>query len=305
MLQALDAYEKQMTDRAKRYLAFDKFYGGAKKLFESHAGSTPESKRLDNLYSLRICPGGRHGGLDKRKVEVFYGNRPFDSVIKVAGNFQTTEKLETAHGATLSYQRTDDGQVLCCLYPAASENFRPLEDFILLDMVKNPAKIERESKRHWRMFLAYMEATCLDGKPSFFQTISVFYLRNFKSCVVDKTLQKRKASIFFGEIAKYTATVGLSGFIILFVTWAKDSSNSERAEEKHREVLNVYSKIQTNTQSIAERSKAIDTRIKNTSEKLKALNAAVLENTTLIERAVSEFKLSGEAENSNAQKMAK
>lgn len=288
-----------MTDRANRYAAFDQFREGSKDLFEAYAQSTDSSVRLDNLYSFCVTPGGRFGGINKKIVEVFYGNRPFDSITEIGSNFQTIKKLETAHGATLSYQRTDDGQVLCSLAPAASENFHHPEDFILLEMVKNPAELERKSKRHWRMFQAYMESTCLDGRPTLFQKILVFYLRNFKECVVNKTLQKRRVTVFFREIVKYTVTVGLSGFIILIVTWSKDSIDSRQAAERHREVLSIYSNIADNAREIAKYSEAIDARVKilgqTTNNNLESLNLTILESASRIESSVDELRETNEA----------
>ncbi len=298
-----------MTDRTKRYAAFDKFYKGAKEIFETYADSTPECKRLGDLYSLCICPGERHGGLNKREVEILYGNRPFDSVTTIGKNLQATKKLETAHGATLFYQRTDDGQVLCCLYPAASENFRPPEDFILLGVVKNPATLERESKRHWKTFLAYMQVTCLDGKPSILQRIRVFYIRNFKERVVNGTVQRRKASEVTGEIVKYAATVGLSGFIILFFTWAKELSDSEQVEKNRQELLSIYSNIQASTQLIAKTSEAIEAEIQrldqNASKNLQVLNDAISINTTRIENAISQLELGKKVEDADDQRTVK
>jgi len=281
-----------MSERAERYTAFDKFYEESQALFESYAKSSPDNSHLARLYSLCICPGGRYGGLNRREVEIFYGNRPFDSVTKVGDNLQKTEKLETAHGATLSYQRTDDGQVLCCLYPAASENFRPPEDFILLGLIKNPADLERESKKHWKFFLSYMQVTCLDGKPNTLHKVRVFFLRNFKECVVDKTLQKRKASKIFGEIAKFTATVGLSGFIILLVTWSKESFDSKKIEEERQELLSIYSSIERNAKATAENSAAIQSAIQSLDQNMKTeiqvLSDAASKNTARIEDAISQ-----------------
>ena len=84
-------------------------------MFEKYAKDDPSNERLNNLFSLCICPGGRNGGTNKKEVEVFYGNRPFDSVTCVNENLQTTTKLETAHGATLTYYRTDDRRWPCSL----------------------------------------------------------------------------------------------------------------------------------------------------------------------------------------------
>ncbi|KZN12584.1 hypothetical protein [Marinomonas sp. TW1] len=289
-----------MTDRRNRYTAFDNFSKGSKELFLAYGNSTVKSKRLNGLYSLCISPGGRYGGLSKKNVDVFYGNRPFDSIIEMRPDYQMTEKLETAYGATLSYQRTDDGQVLCYLAPAGSANFNHPEDCILLGMVKNPAKLAHKTKWHWRMFQAYMESTCLDGRPSLFQKILVSYLRNFKTCVVNKTVQKRRVAVFLSELAKYTVTVGLSGFIILIITWSKDSIDSNQTVEKHREVLSVYSNIADSAREIAKSSEVIEARIKildqTTSENLKLLNLAILESASRIEKSLNNLKESSEAE---------
>ena len=289
-----------MTDRTSRYQNFDKFREASRDLFEAYSKASKRSVRLDNLYSFYVSPGGRFGGMNKKVVDVFYGNRPFDSITELGADFQKIEKFETAHGATLSYQRTDDGQVLCTLSPAASENFHYPEDMILLDKVKNPSELERKSKWHWKMFQAYMESTCLDGRPSIFQNLLAFYLRNFKECVVNKTLQKRKATVFFREIAKYTATVGLSGFIILIVTWSKDSIESNRATERHRELLNAYSSIDYNAQVMAKHFEAMEESIsvldQTTNDNVKLLRFAILESASKIERSLGDFREKSEEE---------
>lgn len=284
-----------MTDRSSRYAAFDDFREGAKELFQKHAESTPEYKRLDNLYSLCICPGGRFGGSNKKEVEIFFGNRPFDSVTEIGENLQKINKLETAHGATLSYQRTDDGQVLCTLSPAASENYRPKEDFIFLGIVKDPAELKKKSKRHWKIFLAYMESTCLDGKPNLCQKARVFYLRNFKESVVQKTLQRRPASVVSGEILKYTATVGLSGFVILLVTWVKESGNAAQITQRHQELVSAYAQIEENTSSIAKSAAALEIKVKglveNNSKNMQDLGEIISRKTMQLERAISNIEL--------------
>jgi len=283
-----------MNDRQQRYQSFDKFRENAKELFTAYSKSERNGERLDGLYSFCVCPGGRYGGNNKKVIEVFYGNRPFDSVKKIGENLQPTTKLETAHGATLSYQRTDDGQVLCSLYPAASENYHPAEDFILLGIVKNPAELRRKSKRHWKLFLAYMESTCLDGKPSITQKLRMFYLRNFKEHVINKTLQKRKISVFASDIAKYTLTVGLSGFVILIVTWAKDAPDKARQLESQHEIKSICSNILTSVESISESTKAIESKIeilnRQTDETLKSLSAKIITSNAQLVKAMSELE---------------
>lgn len=135
--------------RSHRISAFDHFCESSKELFLSLSNSDPSAKHLDDLYSLCICPGGRNGGLSKTVVEVFYGNRPINSELKVDANARLTENFVVAHGATLGYFRNDNGQVICNLYPAASDNHRPIEDAILLDFVRDPHSLQHRAGRHW------------------------------------------------------------------------------------------------------------------------------------------------------------
>lgn len=292
-----------MSERQKRYMSFEQFYEESKSLFELYAKST-KSERLNKLYSFHITPGGRFGGVDKKVIEIFYGSWPFSSVTRIGSDSQRIRKIERAHGATLEYQRTDDGQVICSLIPASSENYHHPEDFILLDVVKNPAKLIKKSRWHWRFFQAYMESTCLDGEPNLLQKTYVAYLRNFKECVVNGALQKRKVTKFFCEIAKYTVTVGLSGFIILVITWFKDTANSNQAAEMNKEVLRVSSNISASARSIAESSKEINNKIdannQEISENLKLLNSSILEGASRIEHSIIAIKETKNIESSSA-----
>lgn len=136
-----------MSDRKSRYIAFEKFHQASKDLFEAHANATKD-KRLADLYSFYVKPGGRYGGFDKKIVEIFYGSRPIGSITKIVDGFKPIRTLEKAYGATLQYQRTDDGQVLCILIPASSENFHHPEDFIILDVISNPIELAKISKWH-------------------------------------------------------------------------------------------------------------------------------------------------------------
>ncbi|MBA0204999.1 hypothetical protein [Pectobacterium aroidearum] len=297
-----------MSDRQNRYIAFEKFYKKSKSFFEIYANST-KSERLKNLYSFYIIPGGRYGGVDKKVIEIFYGSRPFSSVTRIGSDSKRIRAIERAHGATLAYERTDDGKVICSLTPASSENFHHPEEFIILDIVKNPDELIKKSIWHWRFFQAYMECTCLDGEPNLFQNICVFYLRNVKEYVVNGTLQKRKLTKFFCEIAKYTVTVGLSGFIILFITRFKDTANSNQAEEMQKEVITVSSNISSSASSIAESSKEINKKIdagnQEINENLKLLNSSISENASRIERAIINIKEEKNTESSSAMNTGK
>lgn len=215
--------------RNHRISAFDRFRESSKELFASLSNSDPNAKHLDDLYSLCICPGGRNGGLSKTIVEVFYGNRPIDSEVKIDENARLTEKLVVAHGATLGYLRNDNGQVICNLYPAASENQRPIEDAILLDFVRDPHTLQHRARRHWRYFVAYMEATSLDGDPSVVQRARVFYLRYFKQHIIDAKVHDSRAVVVARDVSKWVLTVGLSGFLIFI---ASSAISMRQAEEE-------------------------------------------------------------------------
>lgn len=288
-----------MTNRQSRYTDFKQFSEEAKDLFESYSKLDQKSKRLEGLYSFYARAGGRYGGVDKRIVEVFYGNKPFDSFIEIGAESRTIKKLAMERGSTLLYQRTDDGQVLCSLYPATSENFHPIEDFIFLDIIKNPAELKSKSQWHWKIFQAYMECTCLDGNPSYYQKILVWYLRNFKQYIVDKTLQKCKATVFFCGLAKYVLTVGLSGFIIFFVTQSKDSTSDD---QKHQEIMNANSRTFNGLQEIVNTSKIIENKMdvhgKKINDNLKSLDYSISENATKI---VVTIKYINERENNKAK----
>lgn len=275
-----------MSDRQNRYAAFGKFYKESNTLFKKYADN-PESKRLDSLYSFYVSPGGRFEGLNDKIVDIFYGNRPFNVVRTLNDNFQETKKFEKASGATLSYQRTDDGYVLCTISPAFSENLHRPEDFIILDMVKSPSKLIKKSRWHWRFFQAYMESTCLDGNPSMIQKLYMVYLSCFKKYVIDGTLQKRKATKFFCDIMKYALTVGLSGFIILVVSWIKDSNNANQDTERHQELLAAISIISENVRSIADSAKELnESADKNHQEKIEIFNSNISEGISKIEYAI-------------------
>ena len=259
--------------RIDRIKSFDEFRENAKESFGAYAKSDSSNERLDKLFSLCICPGGRDGGLNKKIVEVFYGNRPIDSVEEVGENWQTITRLETAHGATLSYFRTDDGHVICNLYPAKSENQRPLEEVILLDYLSDPRLLKDRSKLHWKMFVAYMESTCIDGAPNILQRLRVFYLRNFKRYVQDKIVKSRKAVDLIKELSKYVLTVGLSGFIILFVTIIKDGLDSKAQDTEVQELQSVSEQTLGELEVISGRTAALDENLSEVVRLLQALSS--------------------------------
>lgn len=247
-----------MSDRISRINDYKSFRDDCERLFNEIAKSDKSHSRLDSLFSLNICPKGRFGGVNEKEIEVFYGNRPIGSQTKIGQNFQSHTKLETAHGSTLSYSLTDSGHIICALYPAASENQRPIEDFILIEYIKEPNKLKRKYKKHWNMFVSYMESTCIDGEPNLCHRLQTYYLRNFKPYSVDSRIQQRKSVSLIKEVGKYVLTIGLSGFLILAFTLTKDKINSA---EKENDISMQRQLIESTIKSTDEALKAI---IKNT-----------------------------------------
>lgn len=213
--------------RATRYSDFDKFKDDAEQIFKALSADDEGARHLDEFFTLNICPGGRSGGLNKRVVEIFYGNRPYDSAIEIGANAGLIERLQCAHGATLAYYRSNEGHVLCNLYPAGTDNQRALEDGILLDSLREPINLRTSVRSHWRSLVAYMEVTCLDGKPTRSQRIRVWYLRNFRRCIIDSKARERKVASLAKEVLKWVLTVGLSGSALMVISKLQDNGADE------------------------------------------------------------------------------
>ncbi len=192
----------------------------------------------------------------------------------------------------MAYFRTDDGHVICNLYPAKSENQKPVEEVILLDYVKSPSKLTKKSKSHWNMFVSYMEATCIDGEPSFIQRLRVFYLKNFKQFVVDKTLQERRGSTLLKELSKYVLTIGLSGFLILVFTILKEGIDDRRMQSKYEELKTTLEEIRRTSSEISlnleNNSKSLQ-QIANLNDQSNRDIQQVRENTLESNRLLAEF----------------
>jgi hypothetical protein len=236
-----------MSNRRARIDSYNKFRDSCEKSFQTLADSSKSHRHLEALFNLNICPKGRDGGLNDKQIEIFYGNRPIGVSTTMGNNFQRVKRTEIAHGATLSYERTDDGHIICYLFPAASENQRPIEDFILLDYIKKPDQLTKIHKKHWKFFIAYMEGTCIDGNPNFYQRIQTFYLRNFKQYAKDSVVQQRKSVSLVKEVLKYTLTIGLSGFLLLALTMMKeridDDAHQAQVLEKETQVRLMVSEV--------------------------------------------------------------
>jgi hypothetical protein len=201
--------------RLRKIKDFDNFYDNCDSIFTTLRDNDSRVEIFQNEYMLCICPGSRAGRTEKRIVEVFWGARPYEFVSK--GN-QWKNLTET--GATLFFYRNDTGDISIFLYPAKTEYRQPLENHIVLYEWLDPKKLNNEEfiRSLWNDFIAYMEFTSLDGKPTFTQRLRISYLRFFKHLVIDSKWTPTKFSDVTKEISKWALTVGLSGVIIYALT---------------------------------------------------------------------------------------
>lgn len=210
--------------RLKRYKDFEKFFVNAKTIFAEYESNDERSKTLAAHYSLYTVPGGRDGGHDKRLVQVFYGNRPFDEVKEVKYDVNQSvpvmrTRFLTEQGACLQYQCVDSGRVICFLSPAKTEN-SAIEDGVVLDWINEPASLASGAlpAKHWRYLSAYMHCTSLDGDPNWFDRWRVAWIKFVKRLVIDGKIKPQRVASSGLEILKFALTVGLSGFLLYAVT---------------------------------------------------------------------------------------
>lgn len=202
-------------NRQDRNKDFDTFYNESECLFRNLQQLDRRTEKFEREYMLYVCPGSRNGGTDKRVVEVFWGSKIFET--ETQGRCW---KSLTEQGSTLCFCRNDTGHVTILLYPAYTDFRRPIEDFITLYRWLDPLKLKKKNfvKSLWQDFIAYMECTCLDGTPSCKQRIRIEYLRFTKHLTVNKEWRPTRFNCFLYDILKFVLTVGLSGFILYFVT---------------------------------------------------------------------------------------
>ncbi len=292
-----------MNERLKKIEEFNKFKEESKKLFESYAERDGSHKKLKKSVTLYILPGGR--GLKNEKViEVFYGLITIGRKKYIAEDFKLRAKRETAHGAMLSYRRTDNGNVICMLFPAGSDNFSHPEDGILIEILRSPSKLRKKSKKHWNMFIAYMEATFIDGKASLTQRIRVFYLRASKQLIKKNKLQEARFIKGLMWTLSYFFTIGLSGFLILLITWGKgcmDKTNMhnltlEKLSPSISELKTDLKEINKSLQKIAQINKEINMDIEEIEKDVTVSKSLLFELSVYLKQASLERKINNSKE---------
>jgi hypothetical protein len=193
--------------------------------FPEIAKRDPRHALLAETYGFYVVPGDREGGDGGRLLEVSYGQRPVE---RTAGASQSDQKgnsppprtrFVTEAGASLRYQRTDQGSVLCLLEPARSPGFERPESLIVLAHIKEPRLLTGKPilERHWRNFISYFEYSGVDGDPEFLDRLRVRWLLFTRPVIIDGKVQPRRIVRAGGEILKWAITIGLSAAILAAV----------------------------------------------------------------------------------------
>src|ERR1019366_103989 len=113
----------------------------------------------------------------------------------------------------------DNGHVIVSLYPAYTENRKPVETCINLHIWLDPSRLLEKSylKNCWEYFMAYMEYTSLDGNPTKIQKLQVWYLRNFKFLIMDNKWTPTKFSVFIRGVFKLVLAACFSGAVLIYL----------------------------------------------------------------------------------------
>ena len=208
-------YQQGKQRRELKYAEFQAFFNGAESLFSAYLkrdyGISPPIK-------VTIRPGGRKGGRDKRLIEIFFGLDPYENIIyedrglAKDASFECPRTLLEA-GPCLVYQRADTGDVYCILRPANTDESKVDEDMVILDIVRNPCKLNSLALSHWRDLLAYKECTSINGSPSCLQKLRCAYLRHFRKYSKDRKFQPAKVPRWICQLLVITSSFALGGLI--------------------------------------------------------------------------------------------
>lgn len=219
--------------RLQKIKDFETFYDNSESVFTELRDKDKRVEIFQNEHMLCICPGSRAGGNEKRIVEVFWGARPYEFETKGNGWKSLTEK-----GATLFFYRNDTGDVTISLYPAKTEFRQPIEDYIALYEWVDPKRLNDEKfiQSLWEDFVAYMESTSLDGKPTYPQKLRIWYLRHFKHLVIKQTWTPTKFSKFIERVLKIVTTVFFSGAVLIYIINTMTKPSMTETEIQLREV---------------------------------------------------------------------
>jgi hypothetical protein len=212
-----------ITDRRRnRYAECQIFANLAVDWFPEIAKRDPRHAFLADRYSFHVVPGGRAGADDRQLLEVFYGERAMEQVTgtrpqdQSGGSPSPRRMLVTERGASLRYQKTDHGTVLCLLEPARSQGFERPEGLIVLAHIKDPRVLTGKPilERHWRSLISYFECSSIDGDPRLPDRIRVWWLLYTRPLIIDGKTQRRHIIRVGGQILKWAIAVGLAAAVL-------------------------------------------------------------------------------------------
>jgi len=223
-------------DRLDRINDFQEFSKNAYDIFTEFLKKDNRVNDFEEIYKLNVYPKKETEEHNKRAVEISWGIRKYERIID--GN---KKKVLVEHGATLYYERLDSGYVVILLYPAHTENRMPIEDSITLKRRIDPKRLKNKSflKENWNDLIAYMENTSLDGNPSILQRTKISYLRTFKHLIIDHKSIPTRFSNYLKETSKFVFSIGLSGFLIFFITYHSQNEN----EKIRRQQIDISNKL--------------------------------------------------------------
>ncbi|MGZ1522260.1 hypothetical protein [Xanthomonas citri] len=213
---ALTRFQRAHDQRIKRYLDFDKFRDHAAARLHTLA-SENEQIAYFLSYGFYVLEGGKTAGWDESVVKVQFGSRPYLTAYGepqlVYGEMSRSLRVFAEQGASLLYQRGDDGHVVCLLYPASSERESKTVSMVVLDIVRDPSDLlnDRLLRSHLKSLAAYMAATSLDGSPTRLQRCRYWWLHLAKRCTIGGVVRPRRLQVIAGKLALWIATVAFSG----------------------------------------------------------------------------------------------
>ncbi|MBD5034971.1 hypothetical protein VWT76_15855 [Xanthomonas citri pv. citri] len=216
---ALKRFQAVKSIREERYRSWVRFYESAKATVTALA-----LERKDIAYFLpydfHVIPGGQAGALDDLTVDVIFGIRLYDVSGDVGGQGKRPLKTHSETGASLRYERTDSGQVLCLLSPGRAERTHSIVSMVLLERIRHPNSLNKRTlSRHLASLAAYMAATSLDGSPTIGQRLryAIIYVKCRYARANGRRMQPSRLSVGASKLLWWVFTVGLSGTVLFLL----------------------------------------------------------------------------------------
>lgn len=246
-------------ERIERYKAFKSFLENSEPKYEEISRSDKKIQTLNSYYNLCVCPGGSAGGANERLLEIFYGQRPFDTQ-RFDPFDRNRLKVLVEYGAGLHYNLLDNGRVVAVLYPAKTDHFSPTEEAILVSGNIDPHDLPRVYKLQFELLNAYMRCTSLDGEPSKIDRLRVFLLRLTRPLLVEGKMQPTRIWTHTVSILKFSMSVGLSGFllaVITAITVSPSPNYSSDIGQANKALSSIEQKIETTSSTLEEIRKSM------------------------------------------------